>query len=253
MSVLELDHVSKVFGEGRLSVHAVDDVSLTLSRGELLIIMGPSGAGKTTLLMLMGALLSASSGDIRLGGRRLVDMRSSELSRARLTEIGFIFQTFNLFSALTAQENVALPAALAGMSKRQRMRRAGELLQKLGMGHALQRLPEQLSGGEKQRVAVARALVNDPPLLLADEPTANLDSASGYGVINVLEGIATSAEKTVVVVTHDHRIARVADRLLWLEDGRLRDHAPLSALGADSAYGSEELPNAAHALGAAQQ
>jgi putative ABC transport system ATP-binding protein len=192
MNILELDHVSRVFGQGRLAVRAVDGVSLSIRGGKLLIIMG--------------ALLSPTSGEIRLRNRPLAAMKHSQLARVRLKEIGFIFQTFNLFSALSAQENVALPAALADLPRHRRMQRAAALLGQLGLADAVHRLPERLSGGEKQRVAAARALINDPPLLLADEPTANLDSASGYQVVRILEEIARSGGKTVVVVTHDHRI-----------------------------------------------
>lgn len=242
MSILTLDHVSRHFGTGPSVVRAVDDVSLTVDDGELVIVMGPSGSGKTTLLQLVGALLSPTAGDVRIQGRSVAGMGRRELAILRLTRIGFMFQSFNLFAALTAQENVALPAALAGRPRRERMARAAALLDELGLGRRLRQLSEDLSGGEKQRVAIARALINDPPLLLADEPTANLDSASGYQVLHLLEGIAG---KTIVMVTHDHRITAIADRLLWLEDGRLRDRDTTFATAADPVCGMEIIADRA--------
>lgn len=239
MSILELDHVTKTFGQGRLAVRAVDGVDLAVDQGEFAVVMGPSGSGKTTLLQLMGALLSPSAGEIRIDGRPLAQLSNTDQARLRLRQIGFVFQSFNLISALTARDNVALPAALAGESRATRRDRATMLLERLGLGDRLHHLPEALSGGEKQRVAVARALVNDPPLILADEPTANLDSSSGYQVLHLLEDIAVTERKTLVMVTHDHRITTVADRLLWLADGQLRDRESDFATTSDPVCGME--------------
>ena len=239
MSILHLDHVTKQFGTGALAVRAVDDVTLDVSEGELVIVMGPSGSGKTTLLQLVGALLTPTQGTVSIRNRSLAGMTSRELAHLRRAEIGFMFQSFNLFAALTAQENVALPAHLVGVAHREATRRAAARLDQLGLGKRLHHLPDALSGGEKQRVAIARALINDPPLILADEPTANLDSASGYHVLHLLEGIAEQAGKTVVMVTHDHRITPIADRLLWLEDGRLRDREASFATAGDPVCGME--------------
>ena len=239
MNVLELDHTTKIFGEGRLQVRAVDDVSLTIPAGQLVVVMGPSGAGKSTLLQIMGALMTPTSGEVRLHGQPLARLRPRELAQARLHQIGFVFQSFNLLGAVTALDNVALPAAMAGHGRRERTGRARTALERLGLAERLHHLPEQLSGGEKQRVAIARALVNDPPLLLADEPTANLDSASGYQVLHLLQDIAADTHKTVVMVTHDHRVTDVADRVLWLADGQLRDRRVDFATAADPVCGME--------------
>ena len=248
MSILTLDHVSRNFGAGSSLVRAVDDVSLAVKAGELVIVMGPSGSGKTTLLQLVGALLSPTSGEVRIQDRSLAGMSHRELAALRLTRVGFMFQSFNLMAALTAPENVALPAALAGRARHERMSRAAALLDALGLGHRLRHLPEQLSGGEKQRVAIARALINDPPLLLADEPTANLDSTAGYQVLHMLEDIAGRDGRSLVMVTHDHRITAVADRLLWLEDGRLRDRDTSFDTVADPVCGMEIIADRAAAV-----
>jgi putative ABC transport system ATP-binding protein len=239
MTVLQLDHATKLFGQGRTTVRAVDEVSLSVSTGELVVVMGPSGSGKSTLLQLMGALLSPTSGEIRIQDRPLSRLGHRELARLRLHEIGFVFQSFNLLGALSAVENVALPAAMAGVSGRGRRERATELLERLGLGHRRVHRPEALSGGEKQRVAIARALINNPPLLLADEPTANLDSASGYQVLHLLQQVAADEHKTIVMVTHDLRITSVANRLLWLADGQLRDRETDFATAADPVCGME--------------
>jgi len=239
MTVLQLDHVTKTFGQGRTAVRAVDDISLSVETGELIVIMGPSGSGKTTLLQLIGALLSPTRGEIRIHDRPLAGLGHTELARLRLHEIGFVFQSFNLLGALNAVDNVALPAALAGVSGRARRNRATTLLDRLGMAHRGAHRPEALSGGEKQRVAIARALINNPPLVLADEPTANLDSASGYQVLHLLQQVAVDEHKTIVMVTHDHRITPVADRLLWLADGQLRDRESDFATAADPVCGME--------------
>jgi putative ABC transport system ATP-binding protein len=239
MSVLALEDVTKVYGTGRVAVRALDGVSLTVDEGELVIVMGPSGSGKTTLLQILGALLTPTAGQVRLRGRSLAALDARALARVRLAEIGFTFQSFNLFASLSARDNVALPAALAGASRRARRVRAGRWLERLGLADRADHLPEELSGGEKQRVAIARALVNDPPLVLADEPTANLDAASGYQALHLLEQIAREDGKTVVVVTHDHRITDAADRLLWLADGRLRRRDERFATAVDPVCGME--------------
>lgn len=239
MSILELENVSHQFGQGRTALRALDNVSLAVDDGEIVIVMGPSGSGKTTMLQVMGALLTPTTGEVRIDGRALSDLDNRSLSQLRLRDIGFIFQSFNLLTALPAIENVALPAGLASTSRKDRLARASFLLQRLGLGDRMHHRPDQLSGGEQQRVAIARAMVNDPPLLLADEPTANLDATSGYHVLHLLEQIAREERKTIVMVTHDHRITDVADRLLWLADGALRDRENGFDTAADPVCGME--------------
>lgn len=239
MTVLQLDNVTKTFGLGRTTIRAVDGINLVVSPGELTVIMGPSGSGKSTLLQLMGALLSPSGGEIRVQGHLLSRLSHAGLARLRLNEIGFVFQSFNLLGTLSAVDNVALPAALAGASRAARRRRAMTLLDRLGLAHRHGHRPDALSGGEKQRVAIARALINNPPLLLADEPTANLDSASGYQVLHLLQQVADDERKTIIMVTHDHRITPIAHRLLWLADGQLRDRETDFATAADPVCGME--------------
>ncbi|HET9496155.1 MAG TPA: ATP-binding cassette domain-containing protein [Chloroflexia bacterium] len=202
---------------------AVRDVSLEVAPGEIVLIMGPSGSGKTTLLLMLGALLKPSEGSIRLNGYALSELAERKLPDIRLRRFGFVFQDFNLLSALTALENVALVAQLAGLRGSEGRSRAARLLAELGLEHRLNFLPEKLSGGEKQRVAIARALVNDPSLILADEPTANLDSKIGHEIMRLLRGIAKEQGRSVVIVSHDARIKDIADRVLWLEDGRFKD------------------------------
>jgi putative ABC transport system ATP-binding protein len=219
--LLKLDHVGRVFGSGAAQVNALEDVDLRLDPGELALIVGPSGSGKTTLLMIAGAMLTATSGEVYLHGVPLSQRKARELAHIRLLKIGFVFQSFNLFPALTALDNVALPASLAGVSGRRRRKRAAEVLERLGLGERLRHLPEQLSAGEKQRVALGRALINDPPLLLADEPTANLDSKSGRTVLALFREIAATEGRAVLVVTHDARIIDSGDRVMQLVDGRL--------------------------------
>lgn len=238
-AVLSLDHVTKTFTTGSTTITAVDHLDLRIAPGELVIIMGPSGSGKSTLLQIIGALLSPTSGTVELNGRRLDALSHPELADLRLTEIGFIFQGFNLLDALNATDNVAAPAALAGDPRSSRRRRARSLLDQLGLADRAHHRPDQLSGGEKQRVAIARALVNDPALILADEPTANLDAASGYQVLHLLQDIAQRTGKTVLIVTHDHRITDAADRLLWLADGVLHDRQADFATATDPVCGME--------------
>ena len=225
MTALTLDvrDVSKRFGDGETGVLAVRDVSLAVAPGEIVLIMGPSGSGKTTLLSMMGALLKPTEGSIHLDGTALSELSEGRLPDIRLRQFGFIFQDFNLLSALTVLENVSIVAELAGAGGRVARDKATAILTDLGLGARLDFLPEKLSGGEKQRVAIARALVNDPTLILADEPTANLDSKIGHEIMRLLRSIAKEQGRSVVIVSHDQRIRDIADRLLWLEDGAFQD------------------------------
>lgn len=223
--VLEVRSLTKQFGEGSTSVRAVENVDFGARRGEVVLIMGPSGSGKTTLLTMIGGLLHPSSGSIRLFGRELTDMQERELALVRRQSVGFIFQSFNLLEALTAEQNVEVALNLRGVKGAKARERARALLRRVSMEQRLAFRPRQLSGGERQRVSIARALANDAPLILADEPTANLDSASGGEVVRLLSDIAREEGRTVVIVSHDARILTVADTVYWLEDGHLRPEA----------------------------
>lgn len=231
---LEVRGVSKRFGDGPASVLALRDVSLAVAPGDVVLIMGPSGSGKTTLLSIMGALLRPTAGSVHLDGIDLSRLSESRLPELRLRRFGFIFQDFNLLSALSVRENVALVAELAGASRRSARDRASRLLTDLGLAARLDFLPENLSGGEKQRVAIARALINEPTLILADEPTANLDSKIGHEITRLLRAIAKDQGRSVVIVSHDQRIRDVADRVLWLEDGAFTD---MVSMGIDPVCG----------------
>ena len=222
-ATLRVSHLTKRFGSGPTEVVAVRDVSLEVAPGEIVLIMGPSGSGKTTLLSMLGALLRPSEGEIELDGQVLTKLTERQLPAIRRRRFGFIFQDFNLLSALTATENVALVAELSGSKRSDARNRATALLSELGLGARLRFLPEKLSGGEKQRVAIARALVNDPALILADEPTANLDSKIGHEIMRLLRSIAKEQNRSIVIVSHDQRIKDIADRVLWLEDGEFKN------------------------------
>jgi putative ABC transport system ATP-binding protein len=220
---LDVRDVTKRFGDGETAVTAVRGVTLAVDPGEVVLIMGPSGSGKTTLLSMMGALLKPTEGSIHLDGTDISALSEGRLPDIRLRQFGFVFQDFNLLSALSALENVAIVAELAGLNGRAARDKATELLTDLGLGERLDFLPEKLSGGEKQRVAIARALINDPALILADEPTANLDSKIGHEIMRLLRRIAREQGRSVVIVSHDQRIRDIADRILWLEDGMFKD------------------------------
>ncbi|MEE8519616.1 MAG: ABC transporter ATP-binding protein [Dehalococcoidia bacterium] len=221
--ILEARAVTKVFGSGDTAVRAIDGVDLSVQRGEILLMMGPSGSGKTTLLTIMGGLLRPTSGSVRIDGQDISAMKESELHRVRRGVVGFVFQVFNLLEPLSVLENVEVAQNLAGKNGRHARENAEAILRDLGLGHRLRFRPGSLSGGEKQRVSIARALANDPRLILADEPTGNLDSKHGHEVVTLLRDIAKQQGRTVVIVSHDDRIREVADRVLWLEDGRLTD------------------------------
>lgn len=221
--LIATDRLTKRFGSGHTAVDAVKEVSLKVKPGELVLIMGPSGSGKTTLLSMIGGLLQPTSGQIHIDGVEITTMPASRLPELRAKRIGFVFQAFNLLEALTVEENILFPTRLAPGGVRDARDRANQLIQRLGLEKRRRALPKTLSGGEKQRVAIARALINQPPLILADEPTGNLDSHSGQEVMMVLHDIARDENRSIVLVTHDPRVEEVADRILWLEDGELRD------------------------------
>jgi putative ABC transport system ATP-binding protein len=220
--VLRMQAVTKVYGTGDAAVAALDSVDFEAQTGEVVVVMGPSGAGKTTVLTIAGALLRPTAGTIEIAGTDITRLREKDLPAVRREKVGFIFQSFNLLESLTALENVRLVIADEATSERGATNRARELLDMLGLSHRLKSLPKQLSGGEKQRVAIARALANNPDLILADEPTANLDSKRGREVMHLLRRIAIELDKAVVIVSHDHRTREVAHRVVWLEDGRFR-------------------------------
>lgn len=223
--VLELQNLTKIYGSGHTAVRAVNNVTLQVNPGEIVLVMGPSGSGKTTLLSMAGLLLRPTEGRIWINGEEVSRLDERQLPRRRLHGIGFVFQEYNLLSALTARENVELVLNMAGVNGGAAAHdRASELLKQLGLGHRLDHLPADLSGGEKQRVALARALANNPPLILADEPTGNLDSKIGREVMDLLCcGIGRDQGRAIVIVTHDHRLRDIADRVLWLEDGQLTE------------------------------
>jgi len=222
-AILEARGLAKIFGAGDSEVRAVDGVDLEVRRGEIVLIMGPSGSGKTTLLTMLGGLLKPTSGTVRINGHEITSMRESELTDVRRRLVGFVFQSFNLLESLNVAENVEVVLNLAGRGGREARGKAAGILREMGLDPRLRYRPTVLSGGEKQRVSIARALVNDPQLILADEPTANLDSKNGHDIVILLRDIAKKQGRTVVIVSHDHRIREVADRVLWLEDGRFRD------------------------------
>jgi len=225
--VLQAHGLSKAFGRGEGLVRAVDEVDLEVCAGETVAVMGPSGCGKSTLLHLLGGLERATGGEIVLAGSRLDQMGERALARLRRTAIGFVFQAFHLIDELTARENVELPALLAGQSPRAAKRQAADLLQRVGLADRATFLPAALSGGQRQRVAIARALSNDPLVVLADEPTGNLDSAATLEVLRLFDRLH-AAGQTLVIVTHDPRVAATADRLISMRDGAFVDETRMS-------------------------
>jgi putative ABC transport system ATP-binding protein len=226
-SVLRARGLRKEYGTGEGLVRAVDGVDLDIVAGETVAVMGPSGCGKSTLLHLLGGLDRPSGGEVWLDGRRIDDIGEKALARMRRSAVGFVFQAFHLMEELTAVENVELSALLAGRSPRAARRRAEELLERVGLADRARFLPSALSGGQRQRIAIARALSNEPAVVLADEPTGNLDSAATLGVLQLFESLHESGQ-TLVVVTHDARIAATADRLISMRDGALVDETRLS-------------------------
>jgi putative ABC transport system ATP-binding protein len=219
---IRASNLERRFGHGATEVRAVRGVDLDVRPGEVLLIMGPSGSGKTTLLSMLGAMLRPTSGRVVVDGTDLTALRESRLPAFRARHFGFVFQDFNLLGALSARENVEFALNLAGVRGRAARRRAEQLLSDLGLGERLGFRPHKLSGGEKQRIAIARALANEPAVILADEPTANLDSKIGHEIARLLRRAATDQRRSVVIVSHDTRLKDIADRLLWLEDGHFK-------------------------------
>lgn len=234
-AMIQIRELTKTYGRGSAQVHALNGVSLDIHQGELLVLMGPSGSGKTTLISIIGCILRASAGSVQVEGREIVGLRESELPRVRLDHFGFVFQGFNLFPALTVQENVEIALDLKGIRGAKAHARALDLLTQVGLKDKAKEFPANLSGGQKQRVAIARALAGDPPIILADEPTAALDSQSGRTVLEILHGLAKQRNRAVVVVTHDPRVLQYADRIVRIEDGRIA-----------SEYGKDQMATMVH-------
>ncbi len=218
--IIELESVTKVFVTEDVETHALSGIHLSIKKGEYVSIAGPSGCGKSTLLAILGLLDSPSSGSYTLNGQPVQNLKLGDRARIRNREIGFIFQAFNLIGDLTVYENVELPLTYRGMSGAERKKRVHEALERVGMSHRVKHYPSQLSGGQQQRVAVARALVGSPTILLADEPTGNLDSANGESVMELLSELHRGGA-TICMVTHDPRYAQLADRTIHLFDGRI--------------------------------
>ncbi|MFI6743637.1 ABC transporter ATP-binding protein [Nonomuraea sp. NPDC050451] len=229
-AVIQTRGLVKHHGQGQSRVRAVDEVDLEVPQGQMLAVMGPSGCGKSTLLHLLGGLERPTGGQVWLAGRRIDVLSERALARLRRRSVGFVFQAFHLVEELSAAENVELPVLLAGRSRREARRRAGLLLERVGLSDRARHLPSQLSGGQRQRVAVARALANDPLLVLADEPTGNLDTAATLEVLRIFEELR-SAGQTLVIVTHDERVAATADRLVSMRDGMFVDDTRLAGTG----------------------
>ena len=227
MSLISAVNLTKVYGSGDTAVRALDNVSLQVEPGEFVAVMGPSGCGKSTLLHLLGGLDRPTSGSVTIDGHNLTDLSDAKLTELRRHKIGFIFQFFNLIPVLNSVENAALPVTLDGVKQSEARERATIWLRRVGLEERLDHRPDQLSGGQQQRVAVARALVADPALILADEPTGNLDTRSSEEITALLRQVANEWGRAVVVVTHDPRIAAHADRIVFLKDGAIVDQTIL--------------------------
>lgn len=227
MSNIQIEKLTKTYGSGITQVTALDHVNLVIREGEFVAIMGPSGCGKSTLLHLLGGLDKPSEGSVLIGGHNLTDLNDDKLTELRRRKIGFVFQFFNLIPVLNATENAALPVTLDGLKPADAQKKAVEWLTRFGLADRLNNRPDQLSGGQQQRVAIARALVADPELILADEPTGNLDTRSSDEIASLLRDVSKKYNRTVVMVTHDPRIAAYADRIIFLKDGKVVDETLL--------------------------
>ncbi len=235
MTLIQTENLTKVYGKGETAVTALDHVSLTIHAGEFVAVMGPSGCGKSTLLHLIGGLDRPTEGRVLLDGADLSQLSDARLAELRRRRIGFVFQFYNLIPVLNATENAALPLILDGARPSVAREKAIEWLTKMGLSDRLGNRPDQLSGGQQQRVAIARALVAEPALVMADEPTGNLDSRAGDEIAGLLKQISAKWGRTVLIVTHDPRIAAYADRIIFLKDGRIVDQTNLNGRSADEA------------------
>ncbi len=227
MSIIQAEGLTKIYGSGDTAVTALAAVNLSAAAGEFVAVMGPSGCGKSTLLHLLGGLDRPTSGHVLIAGHNLSDLNDDRLTELRRRKIGFVFQFFNLIPVLSAVENAALPVTLDGRPLAEAKTRAAEWLTRFGMGDRLQNRPDQLSGGQQQRVAVVRALIAEPELILADEPTGNLDTRAGDEIAGLLRDVSKQFGRTIIMVTHDPRIAAYADRIIFLKDGKLVDETIL--------------------------
>ncbi len=249
MSLISAVNLSKVYGAGDTAVRALDNVSLQVEPGEFVAVMGPSGCGKSTLLHLLGGLDRPTSGAVVIDGHNLADLSDARLTELRRHKIGFIFQFFNLIPVLNAVENAALPVTLDGVRRAEAQARATEWLTRFGLSDRLDHRPDQLSGGQQQRVAVARALVADPALILADEPTGNLDTRASEEIAGLLRQVANEYGRAVVIVTHDPRIAAHADRIIFLKDGAVVDQTVLEQRASANGQNAELVADKLHAFG----
>lgn len=222
-NIIELKDVCRYYQLGDAEIKALCEVNLQIKRGDFLAIVGPSGSGKSTMMNLVGALDLSSEGDIFLDGQNIEHLPESDLAQIRGKKIGFVFQTFNLIPTLNALENIALPMIFHGVKKEERIRRAGEILKEVGLTHRKTHLPKELSGGERQRVAIGRALANDPEVILADEPTGNLDSHTGLEIIKLFTELNKKG-KTIILVTHNLDLIKYAQKVLKISDGKIIEH-----------------------------
>ena len=240
MTIISTSNLTKTYGSGDTAVTALKGINVRLAEGEFVAVMGPSGCGKSTLLHLIGGLDRPTSGDVTLAGQSIAALDDDALTAVRRRQIGFIFQFYNLLPVLNATENAALPLILDGMKPAEARSRATEWLKRMGLADRLTHRPNQLSGGQQQRVAIARALVTEPALILADEPTGNLDSAAGNEIAALLKQITSEWGRTVLMVTHDPRIAAYADRIIFLKDGTVVDDTRIAA--GDAVNGAQKAP-----------
>ncbi|MCX7683328.1 MAG: ABC transporter ATP-binding protein [Anaerolineae bacterium] len=235
MSVIRTENLTKIYGAGEAVVIALDHVNLRVEAGEFVAVMGPSGCGKSTLLHLIGGLDRPTEGRVLLDGTDIATLSDDRVTELRRRKVGFVFQFYNLIPVLSAVENAALPLTLDGVKPEEARRRAIEWLSRLGLGDRLSNRPDQLSGGQQQRVAIARALVAEPAIILADEPTGNLDSRASDEIAGLLKRISEEWGRAVLMVTHDPRIAAYADRIIFLKDGKVVDETRLDGKGSDEA------------------